>query len=38
MARVYERFLDLPVPLVLAVLWVVGVVLLGADVLVLYLA
>lgn len=33
----YERFLGLPVLAVLAVLWLTGVVLLGAGVLALYL-
>jgi hypothetical protein len=32
----YERFLDLPVPVVLVVLWVVGAVLEGAFVAALY--
>lgn len=36
--RAYERFLALPVTFVLAVLWMVGAVLLGWSVLVLYLA
>jgi len=33
----YERFLEMPVPVVLAVLWVAGVALLGSCVLMLYL-
>jgi hypothetical protein len=32
----YERFLELPVPLVLLVMWVVGVALLGACALLAY--
>jgi hypothetical protein len=32
-----ERFLELPVVMVLAVLWLMGTVFLGASVLVLYL-
>jgi hypothetical protein len=35
--RTYERFLELPVPVVLAVLWFAGFVLLGLGALVLYL-
>jgi hypothetical protein len=35
--RAYERFLELPVPLVLVVLWLTGVMLLGACALALYL-
>jgi hypothetical protein len=35
--RAYERVLELPVPLVLAVLWLTGAALLGACALVLYL-
>ena len=34
--QVYERFLKLPVPLVLAVLWFAGLVILGSLGLVLY--
>ncbi len=33
---VFERFLRLPVPIVLAAMWLAGVVLLGAEVLTLY--
>jgi hypothetical protein len=36
-ARAYERFLELPVAVVLAVLWLGGMVLLGSCVLTLYL-
>jgi hypothetical protein len=36
LARVYEWFLDLPVPIVLAVMWLVGTVLIGACGLALY--
>ncbi len=36
-ARIYARFVELPVPVVLVVLWLVGVVLLSTGVLVLYL-
>jgi hypothetical protein len=32
----YKRFLEMPVPVVLAALWVAGVALLGSCVLVLY--
>ncbi len=32
----YERFLELPVALMLAVMWVAGVVLMGSGALVLY--
>jgi hypothetical protein len=35
--RTYERFLRLPVAVVVAVLWVVGAVLAGMSVLVVYL-
>jgi type VI protein secretion system component VasF len=35
--RAYGRFLELPVPVVLAVMWVVGVVLWGLCALLLYL-
>ena len=35
--RAYERFYELPVPVVLAVLWLVGAVLLGLGALALYL-
>ena len=35
--RAYGRFLELPVPRVLAVMWVVGVVLMGLCALLLYL-
>jgi hypothetical protein len=35
--RTYERFLELPVPLVLVVLWLAGATLLGAGALALYL-
>jgi hypothetical protein len=35
--RAYERFYELPVPAVLVVLWLVGVVLLGSFALVLYI-
>ena len=35
--RAYERFYELPVPVVLAVLWLVGAVLLGSCALALYL-
>ncbi len=35
--RAYERFLELPVPVILAVLWLVGMVLLGSCVLAFYL-
>ena len=34
--RAYERFLELPVPLVLVVLWFAGVVILGSLGLILY--
>ncbi len=34
--RAYERFLELPVAFVLAVMWVVGVALMGSGALVLY--
>ena len=33
----YERFYELPVPVILALLWLVGVVLLSSCTLVLYL-
>jgi hypothetical protein len=33
----YERFLEMPVPVVLAVLWVAGVALLGSCALMLYM-
>ncbi len=36
-ARIYARFVELPVPVVLVVLWLVGVILLSTGVLVLYL-
>jgi hypothetical protein len=36
LAQGYERFLELPVPVVLALLWVVGVVLEGLCVAALY--
>ena len=36
--RAYERFLELPVALMLAVMWLVGAALLGSGVLVVYLA
>ena len=36
--QIFERFLELPVAVVLAVLWVVGAVLEGACALALYLA
>ncbi len=36
-ARAYERFLELPVAVVLAVLWLMGAVLLGGCALALYL-
>ena len=35
--QVYQRFLELPVPLVLVVLWFVGLAMLGSLGLVLYL-
>ena len=35
--RMYERFLELPVAVVVAVLWLAGAVLTGTSVLVLYL-
>ena len=35
--QAYGRFLELPVPRVLAVMWVVGVVLMGLCALLLYL-
>ena len=35
--RAYERFLELPVPIVLAILWLCGVGLVGLCVLALYL-
>ena len=35
--RIYERFLELPPAFVLAVMWMVGVALLGSIALVLYL-
>jgi hypothetical protein len=35
--RTYERFLGLPVAVVVAVLWLVGAMLVGMGVLVLYL-
>jgi hypothetical protein len=35
--RAYERFLELPVPLVLVVLWLAGAALLGTCALALYL-
>jgi len=37
MERAYERFLELPVPLVLVVLWLAGAMLMGACALALYL-
>ena len=37
MERGYERFLELPVPLVLVVLWFAGLALLGVCALALYL-
>jgi hypothetical protein len=36
-SRAYQWFLELPVPIVLAVLWLAGVVLMGLFVLALYL-
>jgi hypothetical protein len=36
--RAYERFLELPVPVVLMVLWFAGLALLGLGALALYLA
>jgi hypothetical protein len=36
LAQGYERFLELPVPVVLALLWVVGVVLEGSCLAALY--
>ena len=36
--RAYERFLELPVPVVLVVLWLLGVLILGAVVMGLYSA
>jgi hypothetical protein len=33
----YERFLELPVPVVLALLWLVGAALIGLGVLLLYM-
>ena len=36
LARLYERFLELPVPMVLAVLWLAGAALMGAYGLALY--
>jgi hypothetical protein len=36
-ARAYERFLELPVAIVLAATWVAGVALLGTCALILYL-
>ena len=36
LGRTYERFLELPVPVVLAVLWMVGAALLGSIALALY--
>jgi hypothetical protein len=36
-SKAYERFLELPVPLVLAVLWFVGVALIGSCVMAFYL-
>ena len=36
-SKVYERFLELPVPLVLTVLWLVGVVIIISCVLALYM-
>jgi hypothetical protein len=36
LAQVYERLLELPVPVVLTLLWVVGVVLEGSCVAALY--
>jgi hypothetical protein len=35
--RTYERFLGVPVAVVIAVLWLVGAVLVGTSVLVVYL-
>jgi hypothetical protein len=35
--RIYERLLRLPLPVILAVLWLGGIVLLGSCVLVIYL-
>jgi hypothetical protein len=35
--RAYDRFLQLPRPVILLVMWVVGLVLLGSCVLVIYL-
>ena len=35
--RAYERFLELPVPVVLALLWIVGTMLMGLCALVFYL-
>ena len=37
MAAAYERFLELPVVVVLAVLWIMGTALLGSITLVLYM-
>jgi hypothetical protein len=36
-AQIYAGFLELPAPVVLGVLWLVGVALLGTGVLALYL-
>ena len=36
-ARIYARFVELPVPVVLGVLWLVGVAFLSMGVLALYL-
>lgn len=36
--RTYERFLEVPVPIVLVVMWLAGAALIGVFVLALYLA
>ncbi len=36
LAWVYERFFELPVPVILAVMWLAGAALIGACVLLLY--
>jgi hypothetical protein len=36
-AQIYARLVELPVPVVLVVLWLVGVILLSTGMLVLYL-
>ena len=38
LGRTYERFLEMPVPIVLVVMWLAGAALIGVFVLALYLA